>query len=379
MGCLYRAVPSSLGLLLAASLALGAHAVRADPIVVPEPLDAEDRPESGEPAAGTPLWLAVTGQETFSTSGPSTGVSVAVGGAFDELAAPRHLRTPRKRRAASDEAAFDAFDDPIDDAPRAAPMELASDERDPRADTEQALVINGSFARGIVRAAMHVAKRGQAHDRLDGLATRAKVSALLPEVRFRVGQNVDQVVALAPTVSDPSRTTASDGAKLLIEGRATFKLDRLVFADEEVQVEKLRIDREHGEKALVNEILRRLEAWQRAEFASHDPDVTGDAAIEAEVQAVATSAALDVLSDGWFSAHLADLRVGRAKVVAHEEPAARARPTPIATARAYDVDERAGLESDRMDRTTVAHPPLAKKARARAGREDVEAHAVASN
>jgi hypothetical protein len=182
-------------------------------------------------------------------------------------------------------------------------VDLASDVEVDGEPGAVAHVADGAFARGLVRAVLRASKQDKKREHLDALATRAKTSALLPEVRVRVGRNLDQAIALIPSATDPLRTTASDGDKLLVEGRATFRLDRLVFAEEEVQVEKLRLEREHQEKALVEEVLRDLAVWQRAELASRDPALTGDAAIDNEVARISTAEALDVLSDGWFTAH----------------------------------------------------------------------------
>jgi hypothetical protein len=169
-------------------------------------------------------------------------------------------------------------------------------------------MIDGKFARGLVAAALRAAERPEARDRFDALATRARASALLPEVRVRVARTLTEGEALSPTEYDPSRMTASGGTSLYVEGRATFRLDRLVFADDEVQIQRMRADRERADKQLVREVLEALGAWQKAEMASHDPEVVGSAAVGAEVARLAAEATLDVLSGGWFSAHAGALR-----------------------------------------------------------------------
>jgi hypothetical protein len=69
--------------------------------------------------------------------------------------------------------------------------------------------------------------------------------------------------------------TQTGGADLLLEARATWTLDRLVFADEELGIERL----------------TEAEARDRAELER----------FEAE-------AALDVLTGGWFAAEIARRR-----------------------------------------------------------------------
>ena len=127
---------------------------------------------------------------------------------------------------------------------------------------------------------------------------------------MRVGRNADQAIAIVPTQSDILPAKTSDSERLLIEGSATFRLDRLVFAPEEVQIDRLRLERERAENTLVEEVIAELKTWQRAEIRAHDPTVVGDAAVEVEVERLSAAAALDVLSDGWFSAHENELRRG---------------------------------------------------------------------
>jgi hypothetical protein len=136
---------------------------------------------------------------------------------------------------------------------------------------------------------------------LDDLASRARYAGLLPELRLRLAHVLDEDQSLAPTEYDPERVTASGGTSLWIEGRATFRLDRLAFADDEVAIEKLRMDRERSVRATTEDVLRALEKWQRAEAAAADEALPEPDRIRAEVDAAAASAVLDVLTDGWFS------------------------------------------------------------------------------
>ena len=296
----------------------------------------DDAPPVDEPASGAPLWLSVGAELGVTDAKTQGGFLVAIGGTLDDVARPaRQASRPSSSTHAPEPNAGGTPTDELRD--RGARDESASS--DVRAD-ERPRVIDGKFARGLVAAALRAAKRSEARDRFDSLATRARASALLPEVRVRVARTLTEGEALSPTEYDPSRTTASGGTSLYVEGRATFRLDRLVFADDEVPIERMRADRERADKQLCREVLEALDAWQKAEMASHDPEVVGSAAINVEVARLAAEATLDVLSNGWFSAHVAELRreVGAVEPApprpASAEPRSRPADAVEGTARA---------------------------------------------
>jgi hypothetical protein len=128
------------------------------------------------------------------------------------------------------------------------------------------------------------------------------VSAALPELRLRAAHSTDESLRLAPTTSDPYRYTQSGGADLAFEARLTWKLDRLVFADEELGVERLRGQRAAGRAQLVKQVLAALFAWQRAELRRLDPELSTEARVEAALRALEAVITLDVLTGGWFGA-----------------------------------------------------------------------------
>jgi hypothetical protein len=174
----------------------------------------------------------------------------------------------------------------------------------PRAPAPPRVRANSSLARGVVAAARRVSERAARQKRLDGLATRARVSATLPELALRAARSTDQTLRLSPgdtdvTVYDYTRT---GGADLLLEARATWTLDRLVFADEELGVERLEQDR--AEERLVDRVLGLLFAWERARERQRAESTEPEARLAAEVDELEAEAALDVLSDGWFSDEL---------------------------------------------------------------------------
>jgi hypothetical protein len=96
--------------------------------------------------------------------------------------------------------------------------------------------------------------------------------------------------------------TASGGASLWLEARATFRLDRLVFADEEIALERLREDRAVARQKLVDRVLDALFAWQRALVVRDDPSRDPEERARAAVTAIEAEATLDVVTGGWMSA-----------------------------------------------------------------------------
>lgn len=180
--------------------------------------------------------------------------------------------------------------------PPADPSAAASSDPSPPAS-----MLTSKLARGAVRAACKTAKLDDADARLDSLSTRAKVSALLPELRLRATRAIDETESLAPTEYDPARRTASGSATTWLEARATFRLDRLVFADDELAVERQRMARAAERTRLVTRVLELLDAWQRARFIEDDPEAKVEAKARASLAEAAAEASLDVLTDGWFS------------------------------------------------------------------------------
>ena len=156
-------------------------------------------------------------------------------------------------------------------------------------------------ARAAVYAAQDAARVHAAMARVDGLASRARWSALLPRLRLRATRLVDESTSLSPTSYDPGRTTASGGASLWLEARTTWQLDRLVFASEEPRIERLRIAHRQRAKRIRLEVLELLHRWRAALLKVRDPALDSQACLEAELDADHAAASLDVMTDGWFS------------------------------------------------------------------------------
>ena len=161
--------------------------------------------------------------------------------------------------------------------------------------------LSSRLARGSVRHALESAGYLNARSRLAGLATRARSSAVLPEVGLRTLRSSGQMLRQTPTIDDPYRYTQAGTSELALEARLTWHLDRLVFADEEVALERLQIERDAAERRLIDYVLERLELWQRGRARAADPNTEPEQRETAELSAIAAAVELDVLTDGWFS------------------------------------------------------------------------------
>lgn len=155
-------------------------------------------------------------------------------------------------------------------------------------------------ARDAVAAAWRVAGLAHGESALDSMAARARWSALLPEARVRVLKRATDATHV--TGADPETGTwYGSGDALLVEGRLTWRLDRLVFADEEPSIERIRLERAEARMRVAARTLDLLSKWQRAMV-----DVSGASPgtadhTDALLRGVEAACALDVLTDGWFS------------------------------------------------------------------------------
>lgn len=170
------------------------------------------------------------------------------------------------------------------------------------------VVVTPAFAQAAVRAALRAAGRSRADARYDSLASRARTSAALPELRLRAARTTDESLRLAPTTADPYRYTQAGGVSVELEARATWRLDRAVFADQELQVEHLRRLRAQQDARLVEDVLRALFAWQRALSGATDPELPPEEQELSELRALEAEVRLDVLTGGWFSPRAPALR-----------------------------------------------------------------------
>ncbi|MBM4358655.1 MAG: hypothetical protein FJ096_11165 [Deltaproteobacteria bacterium] len=138
---------------------------------------------------------------------------------------------------------------------------------------------------------------------LADLARRARRSAALPELRLRAARSATESASTVPTSYDPLRQTFSDGVTLWLEARATWHLDRALFASEELRLlrhdEERRRDRERLE-ARVEELLF---GWQTAVAERLDPSASFRECRAAFVRELHLAEELDRVTRGWFARH----------------------------------------------------------------------------
>jgi len=152
-------------------------------------------------------------------------------------------------------------------------------------------------ARQVVAAAWRAAGLGADDGRLDAMLTRARWSGLLPEVRLRVVRSDRRTDATAEDA-----TSDTWGATQWYEARATFRLDRLLYADEEPQVERLRLDRQEARTRVAAKVMAELSKWVRARAEEAVAPLDSDARLDALLKVMESELTLDVMTGGWFSA-----------------------------------------------------------------------------
>ena len=163
--------------------------------------------------------------------------------------------------------------------------------------------VQPSLARACVRAAW------RAHgvnnlNMTDSMKSRARTSALLPDTRFRVSQDWDQSFRLSPTNDDPYRLHETNAGGRKIEGTVTWRLGQLIFAHEEIAIERLRVQQSQLRSRIAGEVLRALFDWQRARMLLADPSIDETERLDATLREAECVATLDVLTGGWFSSWL---------------------------------------------------------------------------
>ena len=161
-------------------------------------------------------------------------------------------------------------------------------------------VLAPTALRTLVNAAWH--QTGLDRDEtLDEMASRARMSALAPEVRLRAHRTlaVGARVFSSDTLSD--HTTLSDGTQTFLEARLTWRLDRWVFADEEVAIERLKLDRAELRQRVSARVIDLALSWQRARRASANVDLLPQEREEAAAVAIESLLALDAYTGGQAS------------------------------------------------------------------------------
>jgi hypothetical protein len=151
--------------------------------------------------------------------------------------------------------------------------------------------VRGPSIGAVLKAAY--ASAGLDRDPGSGWIRRARIAGLIPWLTVRTARDTSW--------QEPQ---ADVGHSTVIDVRATWRLDRLLFDSRELQVAAFEAARRRERRRLANQVIRSYFIWQRSAG-------TGDAGEDRTTPRVSEAIAeLDALTDGWFSDELARRRRG---------------------------------------------------------------------
>ena len=304
-----RSRRSAFAAALGLAAALHATSARGEPPAEADdtPLARLDRSDDGpidplhEGARRAPLWIAIDGTMARDHDArPSFGAMLLLGIPLD-----RGARAAMKSAMASTSASAE-----LKPAARSSTkLDAAAPPADPqKSSTTEAppplripIRVTPAVARTAVDAALRKARLVDPDALVDAVASRARTAAILPELRLRASRTADEGQSLSPTAYDPQRTTTTGGTSIWLEARATWRLDRLVFADEEVALERARAQRAELRQKVVEHVLMLLFAWQRALALEDDGHASPEEHLAASLRVLETEAELDLATGGWFT------------------------------------------------------------------------------
>jgi hypothetical protein len=242
-------------------------------------------------------WLSVVGFTKQLMSGRNDlGALLVVGVALDRIAAgPVHRVAEPPRPVVP----------PVPPAPAPSstspPTSSSSSSSSPAPDP-----LPPRLARDCVVAALRASGLGVDDAKLDDLVARSRASAWLPETRMRAMRLWDDASHTTTTVTtDTSSVYDAVGANLVFELRLTWRFDRLLYAGDEPNIERLRLERQDARTRVATHVLEVLFTWQRMKVAAAEAPADSRERIEARLRADEAVATLDVLTGGWFSASAA--------------------------------------------------------------------------
>jgi hypothetical protein len=161
------------------------------------------------------------------------------------------------------------------------------------------VVVTPGIARRAVAAAWRASGLGVDDARIDSMVARARASAALPEARLRA-MRVVLDGSHAGIIPEDTSTYDTAGADLWFEGRLTWRLDRLLYADDEPTLERVRLERQDARTRVAGKVLDALFQWQRAWFSMHVATPGTREATDATMRLIEAEAGLDVMTGGWF-------------------------------------------------------------------------------
>jgi hypothetical protein len=241
-------------------------------------------------------WLSLGGFFRIVDEKQDVGLYVLVGVALDKVTQGPVHRIDEPRGPVSEGALFGAS---FADGPTPSPAHAAV-----ATDKPPPLLVTPLVARHAVTAAWKTSALGVDDARIDSMVARARASAALPETRLRAMKVVADSSKLGVIPTDSS-TYDIAGANLYLEGRLTWRLDRLLYADDEPTLEKTRLDRQDARERIAGRVVDSLFQWQRALIAERGALVGSKEASDASLRLAEAEAALDILTGGWFGGWVA--------------------------------------------------------------------------
>jgi hypothetical protein len=267
-------------------------------------LDVEDlvegthvaRSRGGSQKVRAGSWLSLGGFFRTVDQKQDVGVMVLVGVAFDRMAeGPVHQLSRQELVAPLGAEAFADGPAPPHTVVLVAPSP---------APTSPLLLVTPVVARHAVTAAWKTSGLGVDDARIDAMIARARASAALPETRLRMMKVVNDSSQIGVIPTDTS-TYDIAGANLYLEARLTWRLDRLLYADDEPTLERTRLERQDARERVAGKVVDSLFQWQRARITEQGALVGSKEAIDASLRLAEAEAALDILTGGWFGGWVA--------------------------------------------------------------------------
>lgn len=137
--------------------------------------------------------------------------------------------------------------------------------------------------------------------RIARLARRSRRSGLAPELRLRGVYGFDQTTSLEDATGlYPGETTTRGGRDSLAEVRLTFRLDRLVYGDDETTLERHRTSQRDVQRKITQTAVDLVLKWWQSERGADDPELLPEEQAECAARAEAALVNLHLLTGGWF-------------------------------------------------------------------------------
>jgi hypothetical protein len=176
----------------------------------------------------------------------------------------------------------------------------------PRAPAPQATPVYavplGELAQRTVRVALRTSGFPQDAGEVDRIAARARWAGLMPELSIHGTQTQGGTTNYSSDTGTVSLSQYGPGTSL--QASLTFHLDKLVYSGQEWRVERLRVERLEARAKITQRIIDEVARWSRALAEERDEPDGSQARLDAMIRRTSAQMALDVWTDGWFTAFL---------------------------------------------------------------------------